>query len=508
MDEFGLRHFAARDRDAVAVIEQNDAIWSRGELLALADRTACAFAAAGLEPGDVVAIVAPNCAEFLAAYLGGIAAGLYVVPVNWHLAAPEIDYLLENSGAKAIVAHARLGEHRLATLRAHAACVRTLVAIGRADGFRELRELALAASRPLPNVPEGRMLPYTSATTGRPKGVWHPLSGAREAVRRFVEWHLALGVELEHDNVHLCSSMLYHAAPLEGARVALEMGHTVALMDAWEPLAFLDVIERRRVTTTFMTPTMFARLLRLPADARAGRSIQSLRFVVHGGAPCSPEVKRRMIDWWGPIIWESYGASEAQGTIASSEEWLRRPGTVGKPIAGTRLAILDERGRELPPGEIGLIYLTPYTGEPFEYYGDEAKTRACRRGDFVCVGDLGYVDDDGYLFLCGRKTELIISSGMNIYPAEIEQALSEHPAVADCAVVAEPHELFGEVPHALVQPAPDAVPGTELTRELLRFLSERVAAMKLPRRIEYRATLPRDPNGKLLRGALRREVEP
>jgi long-chain acyl-CoA synthetase len=508
MNHFGLRHFAARDRDATAVIEQNGAIWSRGELLALADRTACAFAACGLEPGDVVAIVAPNCAEYLAAYLAGIGAGLYVVPLNWHLAAPEIDYLLEDSGAKAIVAHARLGERRLAALRAHADRVTALVAIGAAEGFCELREFARATARPLPSAPEGRMLPYTSATTGRPKGVWRPLPGAREAVRKFVEWHLALGVELEHDNVHLCSSMLYHAAPLDGARIALEMGHGVVLMDTWEPLAVLEIIEWRRVTTTFMTPTMFVRLLKLPDDARTSHSTESLRFVVHGGAPCAPDVKRRMLDWWGPILWEAYGASEAQGTIASSEEWMRRPGTVGRPIEGTQLAILDEQGRELPAGEIGLIYLTPYTGERFEYYGDETKTRACRRGDFVCVGDLGYVDDDGYLFVCGRSTEVIISSGMNIYPAEIEQVLIGHPAVADCAVVGAEHEVLGEVPYAVVQPAPGAEPSTELTRELLRFLGERVAAMKLPRRIEYRAELPRDPNGKLRRGALRRELAP
>jgi long-chain acyl-CoA synthetase len=502
MDDFGLRYFAARDRDAAAVIEQNGTVWSRGELLTLVDGTARAFAAAGLRPGDVVAIVAPNCAEYLAAYLGGIGAGLYVVPVNWHLAAPEIDYLLANAGAKAIVAHARLGERRLAALRAQAARVGVLVAIGRADGFRELREFARTPARPLPNVPEGRMLPYTSATTGRPKAVRRSLLGARGALRKFVEWHLSLGVALEHDNVHLCSSLLYHAAPLDGARVALEMGHAVVLMSAWDELAALELIERHRVTTTFMTPTMFVRLLKLPSEERARHSTKSLRFVVHGGAPCPPDVKRRMLEWWGPIIWEAYGASEAQGTIVNSEEWLRRPGTVGRPIPGSRVAILDEEGRALPAGEIGLIYLSPYTGERFEYYGDEAKTRACWRDDLVCVGDLGYVDGDGYLFVCGRKAELIISSGVNIYPAEIEQALIEHPSVADCVVVGAPHELLGEVPHAVVQPAPGAEPGAALTSELLRFLGERLAAMKLPRRIEYRATLPRDPNGKLRRRAL------
>jgi len=504
MDDFGFRYFAARDPGAPAVIEQSGTIWSRGELLAVVDGTAGAFAAAGLEPGDVVAIVAPNCGEYLAAYLAGVRAGLYVVPINWHLVAPEVDYLLDNSGARAIVAHARLGARRLAGLRARAPSLEALVSIGPAEGFHELRDFATVPHAP-PSVPEGRMLPYTSATTGRPKGVWRPLAGARGALRKFIDWHRELGVDLEHDNVHLCSSMLYHAAPLEGARVALEMGHAVVLLDAWEPLAVLETIERQRVTTTFMTPTMFVRLLKLPDEARTRHATTSLRFVVHGGAPCAPEVKRRMLDWWGPIIWESYGASEAQGTIASAEEWLRRPGTVGRPINGSRLAILDEQGRVLPAGQIGSIYMTPYTGERFEYYGDEAKTRACRRGDFICVGDLGYVDDDGYLFVCGRTSELIISSGMNIYPAEIEQALIEHPAVADCAVVGAPHELLGEVPHAVVQPAAGAEPSTELTDELLRFLGERVAAMKLPRRIEYRATLPRDPNGKILRGELRSE---
>jgi len=508
MDAFGLRHFTARDPDAIAVIEQNGAVWSRGELLALADRTARAFAAAGLKPGNVLAIVAPNCAEYLVAYFAGIAAGLYVVPINWHLSPPEIDYVLENSGATAIVAHARLGGRRLTPLRARAPRVRALVAIGSAAGFCELRDFAHAPAPALAAGPEGRMLPYTSATTGRPKAVRRALSGARHALRKFIEWHLALGVALEHDNVHLCSSMLYHAAPLDGVRVALEMGHRVLLTETWEPLAVLELIERRRVTTTFMTPTMFVRLLKLPSEARTRHATATLRFVVHGGAPCPHDVKRRMLAWWGPIIWEAYGSTEAQGTIANSEEWLRRPGTVGRPIAGSRLAILDEQGRELPAGEPGLIYLAPYTGERFEYHGDDAKTRACWRGDLVCVGDIGYVDDDGYLFVCGRASELIISSGMNIYPAEIEQALIEHPAVADCAVFGAPHELLGEVPHAIVQTASDSEPSAALTRELMRFLGERVAAMKLPRRIEYRTTLPRDPNGKLLRRALRTELAP
>ena len=508
MNEYGFRYFASRNSDAAAVIDHHGTTWSRGALLDLVDGIARAFSAAGLASGDVVAIVAPNCAEYLAAYLAGIAAGLYVVPVNWHLAAPEIDYLIGNSRAKGIVAHAKLGCTRLDTLRAHAARMKACVSIGAADGFEELHAFVAGATEcPLDaSLPMGRMLPYTSATTGLPKAVWRSLDGAPSATRKFIEWHLALGVSLEDDNVHLCSAMLYHAAPLEGARNALEMGHTVVLIESWNALAVLEAIERFRVTTTFLIPTMFVRLLQLPAEERERHSVRSLRFVVHGGAPCAPEVKRQMLAWWGPVLWEAYGATEAQGTIVSSEEWLRRPGTVGKAIAGSRLAILDDAGRELPTGEIGAVYVASYTGERFEYYGDESKTRACMRGDLVWVGDLGYVDDEGYLFLCGRETDLIISCGVNIYPAEIENALIAHPAVADCAVVGIADRLLGETPRAIVQLAADAVPSADLTRDLLAFLGTRVAAMKLPRRIEYRHRLPRDANGKLLRRALRLEI--
>lgn len=508
MNQYGFDYFASRNSDAPAVIDHDGTTWSRGALLDLVDGIARAFSAAGFASGDVVAIVAPNCAEYLAAYLAGIAAGLYVVPVNWHLAAPEIDYLIGNSRVEGIVAHAKLGHRRLDTLRAHAGRMKACVSIGPADGFEELHAFVTGATGyPLDaDSPMGRMLPYTSATTGLPKAVWRSLDGARGAMRKFIEWHLALGVSLEDDNVHLCSAMLYHAAPLEGARNALEMGHTVVLVESWNALALLDAIERFRVTTTFLIPTMFVRLLQLPAEERERHSVRSLRFVVHGGAPCAPAVKRQMLAWWGPVLWEAYGATEAQGTIVSPEEWLRRPGTVGKAIAGSRLAILDDTGRELPTGEIGAVYIAPYTGERFEYYGDEPKTRACMRGELVWVGDLGYVDEEGYLFLCGREADLIISCGVNIYPAEIENALIAHPAVADCAVVGIADQLLGETPRAIVQLAAGAVPSANLTRDLLAFLGTRVAAMKLPRRIEYRHRLPRDANGKLLRRALRQEI--
>jgi long-chain acyl-CoA synthetase len=504
LDTFGFRFFAHRSPSAAAVIDGAGREWTRGALLGLVDRIAGALLRAGFERGDVMAIVAPNCAEYLAVHLAGLAAGLYVVPVNWHLAERELAYILQNSGAKAVFAHPRVGARRLATL-ALGAGVRVAVGFGEIAGFTPLEHFAAAAPcAPAQRLP-GRILAYTSETTGVPKAVRLPLENAGRALAKMVAWHRSLGVELEAGNVHLCSSMLYHAAPLDGAVTALEMGHVVVLMDGWDAEALLRVIEERQVTTTFMVPTMFVRLLKLPPQARSRYTTASLRFVVHGAAPCPPDVKRRMLEWWGPIIWEAYGASEVQGCIASPAEWLARPGTVGRPVAGSRVMILDRDGRELGPREIGSIYLTPHNGDCFEYVGDAKKTAACRRGDFVTVGDRGYVDEDGYLYLVGRDSELIISSGMNIYPAEIEQVLLDHPAVTDCAVVGAPHAVCGEVPEAHVQLVPGVTGCVQLTDELLRFLAERLSPMKLPRRIEYDAVLPRDPNGKLLRRHLRND---
>ncbi len=503
---FGFRFFANRSPAAVAVIDASGKEWTRGELLGLVDRTAGALVAAGLGRGDVIAIVAPNCAEYLAIHLASLAAGLYVVPVNWHLAEREFVHLLADSGAKAVFAHPQLGSRRLATLGAGAG-VRVAIGCGEVAGFTSLERFAGTGPH-VPPRPRGRVLAYTSATTGLPKAVQLPLEGAGSALAKTVAWHHSLGIELEAGNVHLTSSMLYHAAPLDGAVTALEMGHVVVLMDGWDPEALLQTIHQRRITTTFMAPTMFVRLLKLPEHVRRRYSTASLRFVIHGAAPCPPDVKRRMLEWWGPIIWESYGASEVQGCVVSPAEWLERPGTVGRPIAGSKIKILDADGRELGPGEIGSIYLTPFTGDRFEYLGDAAKTAACRRGDFVTVGDRGYVDEAGYLFLVGRDSELIISSGMNIYPAEIEQVLLAHPAVIDCAVVGAPHALCGEVPKAYVQLVPGVRGSAQLTDELLRFLAERLSPMKLPRRIEYDAVLPRDPNGKLLRRRLPNEGAP
>ena len=508
MSPLPFQALAERDPDALAVVGPDGERWSRGRLAALANGAAHALRAGGASTGDIVAIVAPNCPEYLAVYLAAVSAGLRVVPVNWHLARDELAFLLDDSGAAAIVAHERLGQRKLAQIREDAPNVRQLVSIGRAPGYASLAELAAAAPAARFEVAElGRVMPYTSATTGRPKAVCLPLANAHAALRKTIAWHMSLGIEPEAGNVHLCTSMLYHSAPLDGAFIALQMGHAVVLADRPDPLTLLELVARYRVTTTFVVPAMLVRLGKVPVAARRGYATDSLRFVVHGGAPCPVETKRAMIDWWGPIVWEAYGAAEAQGTIVSTEDWLARPGTVGKPIPGSAIRILDDEGRELPPNREGAVYIKPHTGDRFHYRGAPAETDAAWRDGFATVGDIGRLDDDGFLFLCDRRTDLILTSGMNVYPAEIEHALVQHPAVVDCGVVGMPHELFGQVPKAFVQLAGRASPGPALAAELLAYLSERLSPMKLPRRIEFVDVLPRDPNGKLHRRRLRAPAE-
>jgi long-chain acyl-CoA synthetase len=494
----GFAYFARRDPAVTAVVDPGGREWSRGEVLGLVNRTARAFRSAGLNPGDALAVAAPNCAEHLVVLLAGIEAGLYLVPINWHLAPNEVAFLLKDSGAKAIVTHASLGEPRLRMLLENRAQATVLVAIGGADSFLSFASFVSAeSSEPFPPGPLGRTMPYTSATTGTPKGVVLPLQDALAARDKFIRWNMSLGIDLDAGNTHLCASMLYQSACLEGVINALHMGHRVVLLERWDPETTLRLIELYRVTFTYVVPTMFVRLLKLPDAVRARYDVSSLKCVVHGGAACPLDTKRRIIEWWGPIVWEAYGSAEGAGTIASPEDCHRYPGTVGKPVQGSRIKIIDEQGEELPPGEVGMIYLTRYTGDRFEYKGDAAKTAASYRGDFFTVGDVGYVNEQGYLFICDRRADIIISGGYNIYPAEIELVLVEHPSVADCAVLGERHQLFGEVPIALVQLQPGVRDSPTLTLNLLRYLGGKLAAAKVPKGIRYVANIPRDPSGKL-----------
>ena len=499
----GIHHFREKDPAFTCVVDPQGREWSRDEFVSRVNRLARAFRSAGLTDGDVVAIVSPNCAEYLIVYFAATHAALSVVPVNWHLAEPELRFLIEDSGAKALVVHEALGASRLAQFRHFGECVTLWLAIGNCRDYEEIGQFsATEVDAPLHLDIEGRVMAYTSATMGRPKAVVLPPRNTRRSMERKVEVNGCVGIFPEDGNVNLCPSMLYHSAPLGGCELALVMGHKVVLVDQWQPEPFLQLIEAHQVTTVFCVPAMFVRLLKLPASTRHRYSTSSLRFVAHGAAACPENVKRAMLEWWGPIIWESYGATEVQGTIASAEEWLKFPGTVGRPLPESAIRILDEAGTDLPPNQVGLVYLRPYTGDHFAYKGDPQRTRECHAGEFATVGDLGYVNEDGYLFLCDRSEDLIISSGMNIYPAEIEAKLVEHPAVRDCAVVGHPHELLGAVPKAFIELEPGIAHDSSLSLEILRFLGGRLSTMKLPKRIEYVDSIPRDPNGKLYKRRL------
>jgi long-chain acyl-CoA synthetase len=377
--------------------------------------------------------------------------------------------------------------------------------VGTVPGFEPLGALGDDGSdgRPFPRTHGAPML-YTSGTSGRPKGVRRPLTGADpDDAAATAAWFFHLfGLAPFDGHVHLCGSPLYHTAVLNFAAISVQLGHPVVLMDGWDPEQALRLIERHRVTHTHTVPTQFRRMLALPGAVRARYDTSSLRAVIHSAAPCPPEVKRQMIAWLGPVIVEYYAATEGGGTLITSPEWLRKPGSVGLPWAGSQVRVLDRAGQEVAPGRPGLVYMKMGSSS-FSYHRDEEKTRAARAGDLFTVGDIGYLDEDGYLFLCDRSSDVIISGGVNIYPAEIEAELSGHPAVADAAVFGIPHDDWGEEVKAVVEPVAGAQPGPALTDELLAFLAGRVARFKLPRTIDYTAQLPRDPNGKLYKRRLR-----
>jgi long-chain acyl-CoA synthetase len=501
----GLWNIAKEQPERTAVIGPDGRKQSYAELAAAANRYGRGLQAMGLEPGDSIVMLLPNGLEVPEVYFAATQIGLYIVAVNWHLTGPEIAYLLEDSGAKAFVAHERFAEVATdATVRS-GLDEKARLAVGRVPGFRPLEELGAGQpDEPPDRRTTGAPMLYTSGTTGRPKGVRRALAGLdpHEVSPMGPAFFGFFGIAPFDGHVHLCGSPLYHTAVLNFVTISIQLGHSAVLMDRWDPEEMLRLIERHRVTHTHMVPTQFHRLLALPEQVRAKYDVSSLRAAIHGAAPCPIEVKRRMLDWWGPVVIEYYAATEGGGTLITAPDWLDRPGSVGLPWPGSVVKILDPEGKELPPGEIGLVYMRMGTTS-FEYHKDREKTRAGRAGDLFTLGDVGYLDEDGFLFLCDRKSDMIISGGVNIYPAEIEGELSCHPKVADVAVFGVPNEDWGEEIKAIVQPAEGVRGDDELTAELLEFARSRLAKFKLPRTIEYRDALPRDPNGKLYKRKLR-----
>ncbi|WP_182610121.1 acyl-CoA synthetase [Dietzia sp. B19] len=468
----------------------------------------------GLKTGDCIVLLAPNSIEFLEVYYAAIEIGLYVAPANWHLTGPEVAYIIENSGSTVFIADQRFADVAGVAAAEAGLDMARCYAIGDVPGFRPLAELTAPAAgdggageASSSSLPSGRTLGapmlYTSGTTGRPKGVRRPLTGASPDQVTVPNYFFFAGFGIQGaDNVHICGSPLYHTAVLNFVAISLNLGQTVVLMDKWAPEEMLRLIDAHGVTQSHMVPTQFSRLLELPEEVRAKYDVSSLRTIVHGAAPCPQHVKQAMLDWWGPVLTEYYAGTEGGGCTITGEEWLRKPGSVGRPWKTTTLKILDDDGNELPAGETGNVYLQMH-GSRFEYHQDAEKTAKTYVGELFTMGDIGYVDSDGYLFLCDRKNDMIISGGVNIYPAEIESEMTRHDAVRDAAVFGIPHPDWGEEVKAVVELAEGFAESDELKAQILADLSERLAKFKMPRSIDVVDELPRQANGKLMKRTLK-----
>ncbi|MFL6155208.1 MAG: acyl-CoA synthetase [Marmoricola sp.] len=462
----------------------------------------------GLRPGDVVAVLTENRLEAFVAYWAALRSGLYITAVNHNLSPDEAAYIVEDCGAKVLIASA--GKADLVARVTAAVQVPHLLAYGGTiPGFASFEDaLAASSPEPLTEQPHGDDFLYSSGTTGRPKGIKLPLLPISVDEPGYPYVTIFGGLfGYEPDTVYLSPAPFYHAAPLRFMGVVQALGGTVVVMEKFDPDAFLTAVERYRVTDTQVVPTMFVRLLKLPDERRAAADVSSFRTVVHAAAPCPIEVKRQMIDWFGPVVHEYYASTEAIGaTYVGSQDWLAHPGTVGKPLLGIP-RICGPEGEVLGPQDVGTVYFER-DELTFSYHGDPEKTASTKHPEhpnWATVGDLGYLDADGFLFLTDRKAFMIISGGVNIYPQEIEDAFSLHPDVADIAVIGVPDEEMGERVVAYVEPSPEAraVPAPELAAMLTAFAREKIAHFKVPREFIITDDLPRTPTGKLVKGTLK-----
>lgn len=493
---------ATPDKPAVIMYPAGTVV-TFGELEARANKLAHLFRDAGLVEGDAVALLMENSEHFHAVMWAARRAGLYYVPINTHLTAAEVAYIVDNSGAKAIVGSAKLAD-TLAGLEAelpNGLPPVLLIAGGELDGWQSYPEcVADKPDTPIADEIDGDLLQYSSGTTGRPKGIKRELPHLPPAE---VPGMMAMLVQfwMHPDAVYLSPAPLYHTAPSVWSMQVQAGGITTVVMEKFDAEGALDAIQRYRVTHGQFVPVMFTRMLKLPESVRTSYDVSSLERVMHAAAPCPVEIKKQMIDWWGPIVDEYYASSEAHGsTLITAEQWLERPGSVGKPLTGV-IHIVGEDGAELPPGQAGEIYFEG--GYDFEYLNDPDKTASSRHPQgWKTVGDIGYVDEEGFLFLTDRRHHMIISGGVNIYPQEAENMLVTHPKVMDAAVFGVPDDEMGQRVTAVVQLVDQADARPEFAEELINWLRDRLAHYKCPRSLSFEEQLPRTDTGKLYKQEL------
>ncbi|MEX2207683.1 MAG: acyl-CoA synthetase [Myxococcota bacterium] len=503
--------FAQKNPDKPALIYgDGEHVETYGELEQRSRRIAHVLRRLGLEFGDSIAVYLANDDPFFDVFWACHRTGLYFTPVNWHLAEDEIQYIVDNCDAKLIVAHARFAEIA-ARVASRAPKLRSRVSIGgEIPGFTALEDLVadVPADLPLEDQLEGSVMLYSSGTTGKPKGVRRPLprvpAGHPSVLAGVVGLVSLFGIN-ENDR-YLTPAPLYHAAPIGFTSSMQRIGATAIVMRRFDAEDALRVIQNQKITASQWVPTHFRRLTSLPEATRAKYDVSSLRVAVHAAAPCPIPLKEQMIAWWGDAIVEYYAGTEGGGTLIRAQEWLTHKGSVGRHWAGGVVHILDEDGNEITtPGKEGAIYFEapPDPAARFSYHKDEAKTASTYRGNLFTIGDIGYKDAEGYVYLTDRQSNMIISGGVNIYPQETESHLVMHPKVQDVAVIGVPNEDLGEEVKAVVVPAAGVTPGPDLERELIAFCREHIAHYKCPRTIDFASEVPRTETGKMAKRKLR-----
>ncbi|MEP6720271.1 MAG: acyl-CoA synthetase [Variovorax sp.] len=490
------------DKPAV-VMAGSGARLSFAELVARANQGAHLMRELGLKPGDHIAVLIENNIRFFEVYWAAMSAGLYFTPVSTHLSAAEAAYVVNDCGARMLVTSFAMRE-TAEQLPAMCREVKHFFAVDAAFGPFERWDVSIEAKPVTPIADEvgGHNMMYSSGTTGQPKGIKVPFANNPIGVMVPIMQTFARTLGYDADTVYLSPAPLYHAAPLGFSATVQRMGGTVVVMEKFDAEQFLMLVERHRITHTQVVPTMFVRMLKLPVELRMRYDLSSLKGALHAAAPCPVDVKQQMIDWWGPCIYEQYSGSEGSGcTLIISAEWLTHRGSVGKALLNT-VRIVGEDGSLQPAGTPGTIYFEG--SRRFTYHNDPAKTEGVFNDKgWSTLGDIGYLDDEGYLYLTDRKAYMIISGGVNIYPQEAEGVLTLHPKVVDIAVFGVPNAEFGEEVKAVVQPVDMAQAGPALEAELIAFCRERIAALKCPRSVDFEAQLPRQDNGKLYKRLLR-----